>query len=93
MPEIKDPYRDFRAALEAQKWPCEYLFKFIIPIEKTEALHAIESHFSAFKEGISRKASAKGNYLALSIKGLMETPEAVIEHYRFANGFEGVISL
>lgn len=73
-------------------WPSVYMFKFIIPTLNTEELAILISHFDP-KSEIDYKQSSSGKYISITIKELLESPDAVIEKYQKAAIIKGVMSL
>ena len=74
-----------------QSWPAVYMFKLIFPADnRTYALvRGIFPDESRFFD----KHSSKGNYISVTVKELMMSPEEVIERYRKGFAIEGVIML
>lgn len=73
---------------EQHTWPCEYTFKFIVPIDKEPELEKVlEGH------NISKKNSTKGNYLSVTSKKVMDSSSEVMDTYDNASQIKGVISL
>lgn len=88
----KNPYADLKKKLETDfSWPSVYLFKFIIPADN-EKLAKTQSLFGAEAE-ISIKESSKGNYISLSARELMLSPDEVIQRYEEAEKIEGLMAL
>lgn len=78
---------------EANSWPAEYLYKFIIPSDNHK-IAEIESIFDNMGAVINTNASKNGKYTSISINVLMRDPEAVVSKYKeVAENVEGVISL
>jgi len=73
-------------------WPAPYLYKFIVPaaLEKVTEIEAVFDHTNA---EIQTRDSSKGAYTSISIKVVMDSPDAVIEKYLEVSKVEGVISL
>lgn len=73
-------------------WPSLYLYKFIIPAElaKIAELRAI---FDNTEADITTRDSSGGKYTSVSIKVIMDSPDAVIEKYLEVSKIDGVISL
>jgi len=70
------------------KWPDEYTFKFIVPVNKEDEL---EKRLAGFE--ISKKNSKNGNYLSVTVKKIMDSADAVMEVYDKVSQIEGIISL
>ncbi|MCF8106568.1 MAG: DUF493 domain-containing protein [Desulfohalobiaceae bacterium] len=74
---------------EHHHWPCQYLFKFIVPVQKKEqVLGLFES-----KDEISQKKSRNGRYVSISARCLINCSEEVLLVYQAAARIKGVISL
>jgi len=73
-------------------WPSAYLYKFIVPSDAAK-IAEIEGVFDGMKAEISSRDSSKGTYTSVSVKVIMESPDAVIEKYIEVSKVEGVISL
>ena len=76
----------------SQKWPGIYMFKFIIK-EKETKKQDIQDLFQGMNANFSIKNSSKNNFLSLSINVKMVGPESVINIYKKASKFKGVIAL
>lgn len=77
---------------EDTTWPSEYLYKFIVP-SSLEKIAEIEAVFDGLDAFTTLRDSSKGNYTSVSVKVVMESPEAVVEKYLEVSKVEGVISL
>jgi putative lipoic acid-binding regulatory protein len=73
-------------------WPSTYLYKFIVPAN-LEKIAEIRSAFDKTDAEINTRDSAKGTYTSVSIKVMMDSPDAVIEKYLEVSKVDGVISL
>lgn len=73
-------------------WPSPYLYKFIVPAS-LEKIAEIEAVFNNMEARIETRDSSKGNYTSVSVRVVMESPEAVVEKYQEVSKVEGVISL
>lgn len=79
----------FEALLDEQTaFPSTYVFKFIVPLDQVATLEALFPDYEP-----TYRASAKGNYVSLTMQPVMESAEAVIAVYRRAAQVEGVIML
>jgi hypothetical protein len=78
--------------LQDTSWPAPYLYKFIIPAD-LKKLAEIEAIFDETNASIQTKDSSKGTYTSVSIRVVIESPDAVIEKYLEVSKVEGVISL
>ena len=88
---MEDDYKIFdglKGQLNEYEWPSLYMFKFIVP------LHTVEKVLELLKdaEPVS-KPSKNGNYIALTFKIMMQSPQDIIEVYVKAAKIEGVIAL
>ena len=86
-------YKRLKSQLETDtSWPATYLYKFIVPasLEKIAEIEAIFDHTNA---DIKTRDSSKGTYTSISIKVIMDSPDAVIQKYNEVSKVEGVISL
>ena len=90
---MADKYESLRMKLEEGfEWPRIYLFKFIVPADNKKVAE-VESLFNSNEAQISIRTSKKGNFVSISAKEMMMSPEKVIERYRKAESIEGIISL
>lgn len=92
--KTEDFYEGLKNQLEQYTdWPAPYLFKFIVPTDQS----TVEQVLSFFKDIPDAKAktktSSKGKYTSISIEGVLESAEAVIEKYKKVSVVEGLISL
>lgn len=79
----------FKVALDNQhQWPCDYLFKFVVPSEKTDDFIAV---FPG--ESFQYKKSGTGKYTSLSLRKRMVSSDEVMAIYRAASAIEGIIAL
>jgi len=92
-PDNKEFYERLRLQLEEDTtWPSPYMFKFIVP-SSLEKIAEIERIFDNTNAKIQTRDSSKGTYTSVSIRVIMESPNAVIEKYLEVSKVEGVISL
>ena len=77
---------------EDTSWPSAYLFKFIVPAD-LEKIAEIRAIFDGSDADINTRDSAKGTYTSVSIKVVMDSPDAVVNKYLEVSNIEGVISL
>lgn len=73
-------------------WPTIYMFKFIVPADNAK-IAQVENLFNSEEAQISIRNSRKGNFVSITGKELMMSPEKVIERYLEAEDIEGLISL
>jgi len=86
-------YKRLKNQLETDtSWPSIYLYKFIVPAS-LEKIAEIEVIFDGTNAEIKTRDSSKGKYTSLSIKVIMDSPDAVIQKYIEVSKVEGVISL
>lgn len=86
-------YKRLKSQLaENDKWPTDYLYKFIVPTDENK-IKQIEKIFNNTGAVIDSKQSKKGKYTSLSVTVHLESPDAVIEKYKQVGAVEGVISL
>lgn len=84
---------DFRLSFKNKldshhSWPCEYLFKFVVPAGKTTDLLALFPD-----ESFQSKQSKAGNYTSFTLRKVMESSDEVIAIYETAGKVEGLIAL
>lgn len=88
-----DPWDSLRKKLEDESgWPRVYMFKFIVPATNQQVA-LVEELFNANEAEINLRQSSKGNYVSITAKELMMSPEAVIDRYKDAARIEGLIAL
>ncbi len=89
----KDILKSLQQKLEDQfEWPTVYLFKFIVPADNKK-IALVEDLFNSETAEISIRTSKNGNFVSVSAKEMMLSPEKVIERYKEAAKIEGIISL
>lgn len=81
-------YENLKKHLEKLDWPAIYPFKFIVPIEKLDEVHAL-----FLGQETNTKISQKGNYASVSVSPYMYNPDKVIEMYMAAAKIEGLRAL
>ena len=85
----QDWTNSFRERLDLHyQWPSLYIFKFIVPKDKTEVVLKLFPLHTA-----TQKASAQGNYTSITLEMMMSSSEAVIEVYQKAATVDGLIAL
>lgn len=88
-----DKFESLRQKLEEGfDWPRVYLFKFIVPAEN-DKIAQVENLFNSEEAEITMRTSSKGNFVSVSAKEMMLSPEKVIERYKKAAEIEGIVSL
>ncbi|UUV21660.1 DUF493 family protein [Flavobacterium sp. CBA20B-1] len=87
-------YARLKAELEntTEKWPVEYLYKFIVPADEAK-IALIEKAFNNMGAVIKTNKSKNGNYSSVSINVVMGSADAIIEKYKEVSTIEGIISL
>jgi putative lipoic acid-binding regulatory protein len=84
-----DPFASLKLRLdEEHAWPCVYTFKFIMRTELVPTFTAILAGHN-----YTTRHSAAGRHVAITAELFMESSDEVIDLYRRAAEFEGVISL
>ena len=73
---------------ETVKFPSDYLFKFIVPVDQ---IHQILFIMQGME--IEQKASSTGKYISVSGKMMMNKSEDIILVYQRASVIKGIISL
>ena len=77
---------------EANVWPAEYLFKFIVPTDK-EKVDAVENAFNAMGAVINTTQSKTGKFTSISVNVRMKSSQSIIDKYLEVSTIEGIISL
>ena len=75
-----------------EKWPAEYLYKFIVPTSE-EKIALVEKAFDNMGAVITTNKSKNGNYSSVSINVVMPSADAIIDKYKEVSTIEGIISL
>ena len=78
--------------LNSQDWPGQYLFKFILREGEVNE-QVLKDMFTQNEAVFSKKASSKKTFTSLSVKVIMEDPNAVIAIYKKAQKIKGLITL
>ena len=73
---------------EQYSWPCEYIFKFVVPNEHVEHLRILFQEVS-----IQEKSSKTGKYISVTVRKICLSSDHVLELYQKAGTIEGIISL
>jgi len=93
MEDKKAKYEKLKEQLnQSTTWPSLYMFKFIVPANN-EKIAQVESLFNTKESQIELRESRKGNFVSVTAKEMMMSPEKVIDRYLEAEGIEGLISL
>ncbi len=77
---------------EGFEWPTVYMFKFIVPASHKK-LAKVENLFNSREAQISIRESRKGNFISVTAKEMMLSPQKVIDRYEQAEEIEGLIAL
>ena len=95
-PEEKSSSLGERARMRAQldethQWPCDFMFKFIVPKgnENEAALRAI----FGFKSKMKMRESSTGKYRSFTILDSVGSADEVFNRYEAAAKISGVIAL
>lgn len=75
-----------------REWPGEYLFKFIVPTDRTK-VEAVEGAFDAMGAVISTKRSKNDKYTSISVNVQMDSAQQIVDKYKEVAHIEGIISL
>ena len=79
----------FKSILNKEyQWPCEYMFKFIVP---KDSLAQVEALFPGSE--IQFRDSRKGNYVSATISLEVDSADLVIAIYEKAANIKGLIAL
>ncbi len=70
-------------------WPSLYMFKFIVPADKQDALKQLFPRHLTTTE----KNSEKGKYVSLTYQMMMPSSESVIDVYKKVSVIEGIVAL
>ncbi len=90
---LDDFYERFQQQLEeSQAWPGLYMFKFIVK-SNPEQINKLKQLFNNPSEGVSLVNSSKNKFQSLTITIEMKSPIEVIDIYKKASAFKGVIIL
>lgn len=93
MDEKREKYQKLLGQLtEGFDWPTVYMFKFIVPADN-ERIAQVESLFNSKEAQISIRNSRKGNFVSITAKEMMMSPEKVVDRYVEAESIKGLISL
>lgn len=89
MDPLQDKLEKLKLVLEeTQKFPTEYLFKFIVPVAEVHQILLILQGME-----IEQRASQNGNYISVSGKTVVQKSDDIIKIYQRASVIKGVISL
>lgn len=83
----------FKKLLEENySWPCLYMFKFICPAKNENIAH-LESLFNSESSEVIIRQSSKGNFVSITAKEIMLSPEKVLNRYKEVEQIPGLLSL
>jgi len=77
---------------ETTEWPSNYLYKFIVPTDKSK-IQQVNNAFDNMGAVINTTTSKTGKYTSISIQLMMDNPDRVIDKYKEVSTIEGIISL
>jgi uncharacterized protein len=91
MSKLSDRERMRKQLDETHKWPCDFMFKFIVPKgnENEAALRAI----FGLKAKLNMKESSTGKYKSFTILDRVQNADEVFSRYEAAAQIPGIISL
>jgi hypothetical protein len=85
-----DFFQQFKARLDRNhRWPCTYMFKFIVPEHNSESLLNIFEK----RDVVTTKKSRNGRYISVTAKCKVNSSEEVIAVYEAASQIKGILSL
>ncbi|MFN8438597.1 MAG: DUF493 family protein [Cytophagales bacterium] len=88
----KHDYSGLIEKLEGQKWPSDYVFKFIVKGEK-DKIDEVLSFFNKEIDTISYKSSEKGTYTSITIVRKASSTDEIISVYESMSEIQGIIAL
>ena len=77
---------------EGFEWPQVYMFKFIVPASNKNVAD-VENLFNTKTARVTTRQSRKGNFVSVTARELMLSPQKVIDRYLQAESIEGLIAL
>ncbi len=89
---MEEKWKALEEKLAEQEWPAVYMFKFIVPADN-QRIAQVEKLFNTSEAEVTMRTSKKGNFVSITAKEMMMSPQKVIERYKMAGGIEGLISL
>lgn len=93
MTDRRKKYEKLQTRLEdGFDWPSVYMFKFIVPADN-QKLAQVESLFNTKECQVTTRQSSKGNYVSITAREMMMSPDKVIARYLEAEKIEGLIAL
>ena len=89
----KKDYQKLKNDLEKyQKWPSEYIYKFII-LNETQKKEELLSKFNLGLCKLTFKESSNKKYLSITIIKFIKNPDEVMAKYFEISKIDGIISL
>lgn len=80
---------EFEKLLNAEhRWPCDFVFKFVIPLDKRAELTELFPD-----QKFSETPSSGGKYIAFTMVSKMNSSEEVLRVYHRASRIQGLIAL
>ncbi len=76
----------------ANVWPAEYLFKFIVPTEDGN-VEAVENAFNDMGAVIKTTKSKNAKFTSVSVNVRMKSSQSIIDKYLEVSTIPGIISL
>lgn len=86
---------EFQSLLDQHyKWPCEYMFKFIVKNEFSDEIQKLEDLFSELEViEKSTRNSHGGKYISYSLRANMGSSQDVLQVYEKVYNIGNVVSL
>ena len=76
----------------ANVWPAEYLFKFIVPTENGN-VEAVENAFNDMGAVIKTTKSKNAKFTSISVNVRMKSSQSIVDKYLEVSTIPGIISL
>ena len=76
----------------ANVWPAEYLYKFIVPTEDGN-VEAVENAFNDMGAVIKTTKSKNAKFTSISVNVRMNSSQSIIDKYLEVSNIKGIISL
>jgi uncharacterized protein len=91
--KTRDFYERLKAELDnANEWPAEYLFKFIVPTDPIK-IATVENAFDRMGAVIKTNQSKTAKFTSISIDVTMNDAQSIVDKYLEVSTIEGIISL
>jgi putative lipoic acid-binding regulatory protein len=88
-----EKYKKLQSQLEEGfEWPRVYMFKFIVPANN-EKVAKVEQLFNSKEARVDMRSSRKGNFISITAREMMMSPQRVVDRYVEAEAIEGLIAL